>query len=553
MGGLALTAVLVLAAGFNGGALAQTWCGKNYMEGSPITPPGGQFPIPATSSSPLFAFRCAPAIKPYLPEDATSPAGILVDTFITYSEIASTAPISIPENGPIGDVVVTVKVGEEVVTGGIVPLNATKFELSFSLLGLKPQTSAYDVSCSATYVAPSAKIETFTTSTTLSYLPDPPDGRSVTKTDLRTGALLAKPATGKGGAYEPVFPVGFYTDFGGYLASNLSLINEIKDMGFTIIHPIPTYDNLTALAHVIQRMEEVGIYLMYDMRWTYMNTTAVTEEVNRVKNSPALLLWYTGDEPDGTSDPLNATTIAYDLIYELDGYHPVSLCLNCENYYWSNYTAGTDIVMQDTYMISNNVTFSVEWHTPCTQDYGDCGCDNCKGDFEDISTRMDEFAYRLWVNGWDRTKSVWTVPQGFGGGEYWPRVPTGQEFVVQSALAINHGGLGVVSWDAPTSADITKSASILAQSSSTLKEYIMGDSASFQHIFFNQIDIGLWTVGSKTLVLATNLNYAEETFDLASIPGLVTTPAVQVLNSGATLSKSVISFTSVGTGAFILG
>lgn len=112
---------------------------------------------------------------------------------------------------------------------------------------------------------------------------------------------------------------------------------------------------------------------------------------------------------------------------------------------------------------------------------------------------------------------------------------------------------GVVSWDAPTSADITKSASILAQSSSTLKEYIMGDSASFQHIFFNQIDIGLWTVGSKTLVLATNLNYAEETFDLASIPGLVTTPAVQVLNSGATLSKSVISFTSVGTGAFILG
>ena len=28
-----------------------------------------------------------------------------------------------------------------------------------------------------------------------------------------------------------------------------------------------------------------------------MNNTAVTEEVNRIKNSPALLLWYTGDEP----------------------------------------------------------------------------------------------------------------------------------------------------------------------------------------------------------------------------------------------------------------
>jgi len=92
-----------------------------------------------------------------------------------------------------------------------------------------------------------------------------------------------------------------------------------------------------------------------------MNDTAVTEQVNMVKNSPALLLWYTGDEPDGTSDPLNATTHAYDLIYELDGYHPVSLCLNCYDYYWSDYSAGADIVLQDTYMISNNNTWSVEW------------------------------------------------------------------------------------------------------------------------------------------------------------------------------------------------
>ena len=52
--------------------------------------------------------------------------------------------------------------------------------------------------------------------------------------------------------------------------------------------------------------------------------------------------------------------------------------------------------------------------TVCTKDYGDCGCDNCKGDFEDISDRMDEFAERLWVEGWDRTKAVWTVPQAFG-------------------------------------------------------------------------------------------------------------------------------------------
>ena len=56
--------------------------------------------------------------------------------------------------------------------------------------------------------------------------------------------------------------------------------------------------------------------------------------------------------------------------------------------------------------------------TPCTPEYGDCGCDNCKGEFEDISTRMDEFAERLWDDGWDRTKAVWAVPQAFGDDTY---------------------------------------------------------------------------------------------------------------------------------------
>ena len=97
------------------------------------------------------------------------------------------------------------------------------------------------------------------------------------------------------------------------------------------------------------------------------------------------------------------------------------------------YTSGTDIVMQDAYMIGNNVTFSTQWGTTCTRDYGDCGfvtlcfpyeieffnfiasrCDNCNGEFEDISTRMDEFRNRLIINGWEHTKAVWTVPQGFG-------------------------------------------------------------------------------------------------------------------------------------------
>jgi hypothetical protein len=148
-----------------------------------------------------------------------------------------------------------------------------------------------------------------------------------------------------------------------------------------------------------------------------MDSDAITQQVNMIKSRPNLLLWYTADEPDGTSDPLNATSNAYNLIYDLDGYHPVSLVLNCQDYEFTSYASGADILLQDPYMISNNVTFSTTWHTPCTVDFGCCGCDNCKGWFEDISDRVDIFKNRLQILGRERTTAVWSVPQAFGNAE----------------------------------------------------------------------------------------------------------------------------------------
>ncbi|CAL1698528.1 unnamed protein product [Somion occarium] len=522
------------------------------MASQPVVPPGGEFPIPGTSSTPLIAFRCAPAIKPYLPEDVSSPAGFIIDTIITHTRVAGAKAISLPTQGALGSLDVIVKMNGQTLAQGRVPANLTKFELPFSLASLSPQKDDFDVSCSASYSTASGETQTFSASTKLSFLPPPPAGRSVTKMDLRTGALLAKPATGKGGEYATVFPIGFYTDFGGYLASNLSVLDDLKDRGFTIVHPVPTFDNLTALDLVIDRMQELGLWLMYDMRWTYLLSNNVTEEVNRIKNRPNLLLWYTGDEPDGWQDPLNGTSVAYDLIYSLDGYHPVSLVLNCENYHFDAYTAGSDIVMQDTYMIGNNVTFSSVWGTPCTADFGDCGCDNCRGGSEDISTRMDEFAERLWILGWDQTKAVWTVPQAFGGSSYWKRVPTGKEWVVQSVLGINHGGLGVVPWNDPTTADIKNSATSLAKALLTMKEFILSPAATIGHAVVNRVDVTSWTVGSETLVLATNLNYNETTVPLSALHDLTRgSLSQQVFDSGAKVQGEQIVLDSVGTGGWI--
>jgi len=63
---------------------------------------------------------------------------------------------------------------------------------------------------------------------------------------------------------------------------------------------------------------------------------------------------------------------------------------------------------------------------------GIVGAKIVKASLRIFSARMDSLKERLEVLGWERTKGVWIVPQAFGGAEYWPREPTGNEWLVQS-------------------------------------------------------------------------------------------------------------------------
>jgi hypothetical protein len=156
----------------------------------------------------------------------------------------------------------------------------------------------------------------------------------------------------------------------------------------------------------------------FNPRSTYGNASAVAEQVAAYQSQPNLLLWYTADEPDGSLDPPSLATDSYSIIASADPYHPVSLVLNCQDYMFGAYAAGADIVLQDTYEIGANTTWSLVWDTPCTVDFGVCGCDNCKGVLEDVSDRVDEFLQRLDILGWELQKTVWSVPQGFGEAKY---------------------------------------------------------------------------------------------------------------------------------------
>lgn len=205
------------------------------MANQSVVPPGGQFILPTQSAEPLLSFRCAPVFRPYLEEDAKS-AAFVVDTPIVYDWIAGAEPIPLPSNSSsssgstgLGYLTVTINVGSIHATANI-PLNSTGIQIPIDISSLKAQKTAYNATCSATYSAPSSNEQMFNTNSFLLYLPD--TNASVTKTDLRTGALWVRPANGTGGAFAPFLPQGFYINFDQYLVKNLTMIDQLKADGF---------------------------------------------------------------------------------------------------------------------------------------------------------------------------------------------------------------------------------------------------------------------------------------------------------------------------------
>ncbi|EIN05140.1 hypothetical protein PUNSTDRAFT_137822 [Punctularia strigosozonata HHB-11173 SS5] len=365
------------------------------------------------------------------------------------------------------------------------------------------------------------------------FIPDNTNG-SVTKLDMRIGGLLAEPATGADEPYAPVFPVGFYTSFGGFLADNLTAPRRNQSRRGTPSYTTSRHSTISppstpyahagarALPHVRDALD------VHEPHWRHG-----WGEPDQEQTEP-----YTGDESDGWEDPLNATQLAYVTIYGLDsGCHPVSLVLSCQDSYFTEYSAGADIVMQDM-------------GTVCTPDYGDCGCDNCKGAFEDISDWMTStLASRSWAA--NSLSPSGLVPQAFGNDTYWKRYPTGAEYTVSAALTINHG---VVAWGQPAPDDLLAAASALAAALEPAKAFILSPEAEYAQSPTDRVDVASWTVGSRALLLVTNLNYEAKTVPIpAALRAAARAGLKQVLDTGAKIVGENIVLESVGTGAFILG
>jgi len=156
---------------------------------------------------------------------------------------------------------------------------------------------------------------------------------------------------------------------------------------------------------------------------------------------------------------------------------------------------------------------------------------------------------------------------------FWSRTPSYTEYLVLSIVAINAGSKGLVAWEYPTTMDITLAQSGIAKALPDIQPFLLSSPISptpvhFAHVVTgNRLDIGLWFYNDgKALVLAANLNYFPVSITLDEVLAQTKFPSLSlsnarlsmsnarlVLDGGARIEGSVVTFQSVNSGGWVFG
>ncbi|KAF2276616.1 uncharacterized protein EI97DRAFT_45911 [Westerdykella ornata] len=460
------------------------WCGKAYHPTDPSFDPGGELAPPEREDG--LQLVVYPRYSFYLSSEKKG--SLIVDTPIqrVSGEHFRSRTSANSTRGPSTYISIRIsnaQTSETLVNWETLPVNSWGNEVEFDL-GSTPVDRGISWLVSVIGRSPDAALQTsYSGAATVTVLPERNDGGSVARVDYLFGGIEVRSSLTKG-EWKTIYPYSFYTSW-DWISSTINSATATKNLatfranGYNLIHPVPPGGtdpfNHTVFEEFLRICDELELYVMYDMRHTYKNNTSISAQLSRLQHHPSLLLYYTADEPDGWTDPLNATQIAYQHINSIDPYHPVSLVLNCANFYFKDYSSGADIILEDTYPIAVNTSFSTVYNTPCNTTYGDCGCDNChaydpaypayiRNPFLDIIERTENLqTYQEWL-GASAKKPIWGVPQAFyDRGSFWQRWPSKEEEAVMAILRLNHGAKGIVAWLYPTSDEIEEVTSSLAK------------------------------------------------------------------------------------------
>ena len=171
------------------------------------------------------------------------------------------------------------------IASGDVALNVSDAEVEFSLDTFKPSEKPYGVRLQVLGL----DSQSYEAETQLLRLPNPPEGRTVTKIDALYGSLIVY----ENNRWEPFLPYSFYT---ASWAANPEQLSDFAKNGYNVLHVIPSYD-YDWFDKVADEAERLGLWIMYDLRGTWQDHPKVIEQVKRYANRKKLLLWYTADEP----------------------------------------------------------------------------------------------------------------------------------------------------------------------------------------------------------------------------------------------------------------
>ncbi|CZT21025.1 uncharacterized protein RCC_06886 [Ramularia collo-cygni] len=485
------------------------WCGKPYELGSPAFDPGGRLQPPAMTKEPLLDIRITPRYNIY---DSNEVSGqFVVDVSTSYvrgevmveswkDDLARSQPTSWSFE------IVTEDASLPLASGNLF-LNTTAKLLRFSLNRLEPRLEPYIIQLNLQVSKEYGSNQTYAASTEFYYLPAKNSGSTVKIDNLYGGMLVANNATQY--AFRPLLPFGFYASCDGYLKDSPSNVSAYKDLGFNALNPVCAYTD-GDLDPLFDTLDAADLWYQYDMRNSYLNLSSVEEQIPRVKDRSNLLSWYTADEPDGWQYNLSSTKRAHDLLKKADPYHPTSLVLNCDNYYFDEYSSGADYVMQDAYPVGINTTYSRKFNTTVNSTYGDAGCDNCEGMLRDVSNRLDVYTQYLdWLG--DPRKPLWSVLQAFSGDFYWEREPTPAETWVMIVLSLSHRAKGVMSWLFPSSPNLNDAHGSLAKAVTApgVSKYLLGGQPTSVNVTNHPLlDVAYWQIGGRALVAMANLDYS---------------------------------------------
>jgi hypothetical protein len=310
----------------------------------------------------------------------------------------------------------------------------------------------------------------------------PPADNEV-KIDLETGGLVVDGL--------PFFPFGFYC------SSPVGTLPEEEVVrGFNMIGPYQNNlpETLEERKAYMDRCAALGVKVHYGInglvgmghnqekaydRNDPEKMALLKSEILAFRDHPALLAWYLNDEPLGQSRPPHLVEEAYDLVRELDPYHPISIVFMMP-YRANEFRNAMDIAMTDPYPIP--------------------------GSMDKVWVDVDHLN-RHFAN----EKSVWLVPQAFGGGEFWRREPTGREIRVMTYMGLVRGATGIQYFLRrppnlfPKSVESWNACSNMALEVAEIAPYLLSDEAKpTVNVQDESLLVNGWRHNGKVLVMAVN-------------------------------------------------